>query len=362
MDNANTISPPESADETRKCVSRTCVNNFYSNNHFVLKIGIVILLGKAYPPLGAKYVHSEITATWLAVIFIFTLAGLSLKTEEVKKSLTRVKFNLFVQTFNFFGVSSTVYYFTRWMLYLNALPTSLANGMIICSCMSITVTSVVVMTRIAEGDEGAAILNAAIGCLVGVFLTPALILWYIGVHQDIILSEVFLKLSIRVLLPFLTGQILQKTSTIVKNFVLVHKKKFKTCQEWALIFIVYTVFCKTFLSEVKATFTNIILLVVLQFSLIVFCMALAWVALRLLFRDEPRLCIMGFYGCTQKSVSVGIPLINAIYELDPNVGLYTLPLLIWHPTELLIGSALAPYLAQWASNAEKKLHQEIETV
>ena len=50
---------------------------------------------------------------------------------------------------------------------------------------------------------------------------------------------------------------------------------------------------------------------------------------------------------------MGVPLINAIYEDNPLVGLYTLPLLIWHPMQLVVGSFLAPYLMAFV-NAEKE--------
>ena len=52
---------------------------------------------------------------------------------------------------------------------------------------------------------------------------------------------------------------------------------------------------------------------------------------------------------------MGAPLISAIYETDPNVGLYTLPLLIWHPMQLLVGSILAPKLGVWSAAEKKRL-------
>jgi len=54
-------------------------------------------------------------------------------------------------------------------------------------------------------------------------------------------------------------------------------------------------------------------------------------------------------------VAMGVPLINAIYEDDPLVGLYTLPVLIWHTSQLLIGSGLAPRLAKFVKQEEERL-------
>jgi hypothetical protein len=52
---------------------------------------------------------------------------------------------------------------------------------------------------------------------------------------------------------------------------------------------------------------------------------------------------------------MGVPLINAIYESDPLVGLYTLPLLIWHPMQLLVGSSLAPKLLAFVKSEQERL-------
>jgi sodium/bile acid cotransporter 7 len=52
---------------------------------------------------------------------------------------------------------------------------------------------------------------------------------------------------------------------------------------------------------------------------------------------------------------MGVPLINAIYEKDPLVGLYTLPLLIWHPMQLVVGSFLAPKLLLWVEAEKERL-------
>jgi hypothetical protein len=36
-----------------------------------------------------------------------------------------------------------------------------------------------------------------------------------------------------------------------------------------------------------------------------------------------------------------------LFANDPNLGLITLPLLIYHPTQLFSGSVMVPYIARW---------------
>lgn len=324
--------------------------------HFsLLSQVIVILLAYAYPPIGAIYLAPQITATWIAVIFIFIMAGLSLKTEELTNAFKQWQFNLFVQIFNFGVVSSTVYGVSRGLVAANVIDQSLADGMVVCASLPMTINMVLVLTKSADGDEAAAIFNAAFGNMVGVFLSPVLILGYLGVTGEVDLLTVFYKLCLRVVLPVAIGQILQKFSKTVVAFVKKHKPKFKQAQQYSLVFIVYTVFCKTFMEESQSNVGDIFLMILFQFVLLCLFMGVSWILLKLLFRNDPALRVMGLFGCTHKTVAMGVPLINAIYESNPLVGLYTLPLLIWHPMQLLIGSFLAPKLASIVAEEKERL-------
>lgn len=349
------VSPTQDDRDTPRGIFWENLLDFLQTNSFVIKAALAIGLAKLYPPLGATYVYPQITATWLAVVFIFTMAGLSLKSSEFAKAATRLWFNVFVLAFNFGAVSLLVFGMTTGIRYFEILPKGLTDGMMVCACMPVTVTMVIVLTKSANGDEAAAVLLAAVGSLLGVIITPGLLLLYIGVQSDVSFPQVFLKLVLRVVVPLIVGQLLQIHSVTVMGFVNQHKKKFKGFQEWALIFIVYTVFCKTFSKPIKAGPLDILLMALFQGTALVASMILAWYTLKCIFRDQPKLRVMGLYGCTQKSVAVGIPMIGALYEHDPHAGLYTLPLLIWHPLQLIIGSALAPHLAVGVQRLEAYL-------
>jgi len=351
--------PEPESESTGGVLNRFCT--FYGNNSFLILVLIVILLAYAYPPLGATYLAPQITATWIAVMIIFLLSGISLKSEEFAKALQRLNFNIFVQVFNFGIVSSITYGFSRAMISAGALSQSLADGMVIGTCVPITVNMVLVLTKSSSGDEAAAVFNAAFGNLMGVFLSPALVLGYLGVKGAVDLGTVFYKLGLRVLLPLVIGQILHKYSTVVVDFVKKNKKYFKKVQEYCLIFIIYTVFCKTFTEERETEAKEVFIMIAFQFLLLSSFMILAWLLLKLAFPEHPKLRVMGLFGCTHKSVAMGVPLINAIYEDNPLIGYYTLPLLIWHPMQLVIGSALAPKLSAFVAREEERLQRAIIT-
>jgi len=287
---------------------------------------------------------------------ILVLAGLGLKTEEFSKAFQRFWFNLSVQTFNFGVVSAYVYGVSRGLLVVNVVPRALADGMVICACLPLTINMVLVLTKASGGDEAAAVFHAAFGNLCGVFLSPLLILGYLGVSTEIDLLDVFYKLSLRVVVPVAFGQLLRKFSPPVVAYVDNHKNMFKQAQQYCLIFIVYAVFCVTFTEDTSdSDIGDIFIMIGVQFCLLCSLMAITWIVFKFLFPNEPTLRVMALFGATHKTVAMGIPLINSIYEDDPLVGLYTLPLLIWHPMQLVLGTYLAPKLDAWVKQEQERL-------
>jgi sodium/bile acid cotransporter 7 len=265
-----------------------------------------------------------------------------------------------VQLFNFGFVSVVVFGITRLLIEIRVLVPSLADGMVICACLPMAINMVQILTKTADGDEAAAIFNAAFSNLAGVFLSPLLILAYLGVSgndNEVDIVAVFYKLFIRVVLPLIVGQLLQKTSKVVVDFVKKYKKYFSKAQIYALVFIVYTVFCTTFVDGAtdEVGIGNIFLVLFFQLVLLCTVTTIAWFMMKFLFPNKPRLRVTGIFGTTFKTVSVGVPLINAMYQGNPNIGLYTLPLLIWHPMQLVLGSFLAPRLHRFVQREKERL-------
>ena len=81
------------------------------------------------------------------------MAGLGLKTEEFVKAFRRVYFNAFIQVFNFGVISSVVFGFSRLMIEIGAINKDLADGMVICGCLPLTVNMCVVLTKSAGGGK-----------------------------------------------------------------------------------------------------------------------------------------------------------------------------------------------------------------
>ena len=358
-----TAPPPRPSSSLPARASSFCrrCNDAYAKNSFLVLVVFAILFAYAYPPLGATYLQPDVTSDWIAVILIFVFSGMGIKTEEFGKAFQRLRFNAYVQLFNFGAVSGIAYGLSRLMLRAGALPSSLADGMVVCSCLPVTVSMVMVLTKSSNGDEASAVFHAAFGNMLGIFLSPALIALYLGVDGETDVGAVTIKLVLRVLVPLLVGQFLRRFVPPARNFVDENSAKFKKLQEWLLVFIVYTVFCETFLAGSDATAGEVGIMIAMQGGMLVLVMILAWTSLGVLFRNEPKLRATGLFVCTHKTVALGIPLINSMYSdaAPALVGMYTLPLLVWHPMQLLLGTAVAPRVAEWVDGREAKMSSAV---
>ena len=329
--------------------------NKYYKNSLLINFAAAILLAFAAPSVGLA-LAPDITAKWVAVIFIFILTGISLKTKALVKAFSNLKFNAAVQLFNLGILTIIVYYVSRVVISWG-LSKSLGDGMVICAALPMTVNMVIVLTSAANGDEAAAVFNSAFGNFIGIFITPAWVLLLLGSSADIEFLPVILKLVYKVIIPLAFGQMLQRTK--VKAFYAKYKPKIKKGQEACLTFIVYCVFCKTFKNGSEASVSDIFVMIGMQTFLLLAFKSFAWIYMAVLFQEEPELRVMGLFGCVHKTVAVGVPMLQAMFEGNPKLGMYTLPLLIWHPLQLLIGTIAAPHLAAWvdkrvAENEAKK--------
>jgi len=125
----------------------------------------------------------------------------------------------------------------------------LMKGMIICSCLPMPSNMMIVLSISSKGDEPAALVLATTMNFLGVFVTPLLILLYLGEKSDINFIKAYKSISLRVLLPVFVGMILRQKLKGAGDFVKEKNAFFLMFRQRCLVFIVYTTFCHTFRDE-----------------------------------------------------------------------------------------------------------------
>jgi len=238
--NHNGGSAAAESAEAEKATFGTKLAHFLHTYDFPICVLIAIGLAKAYPPLGADYLAPEITAKWIAVCIIFFFSGFSLRTGDFFKVIVEhLPFNVFLQVFNFLAVSAVVFGVTHLHAWTDILDEELISGLVICSCLPMSINVGIVLTTAAGGDVAAAVIHSVVGNTLGIFISPLLILMYLpGVVANVDLAKVIVSLVIRVLVPLLVGQLVQKLVPAIYDFYVKHRKMMKKIPELLLVFIV----------------------------------------------------------------------------------------------------------------------------
>lgn len=314
---------------------------------FLTGMAAAILLAALFPAPGASggWLHPELlTKGGVALVFFLNGAGLSFKA--LKDGVLRWRLHVAIQSATFLlfpliGLAALAA-FGRFIgpdlrlgfFYLCALPS--------------TVSSSVAMTAAARGNVPVAVFNATLSSLIGIFATPlwmSLMLKSSGQHMDV--AGVFIDLVIWLVLPLIVGHLLRP---LIGGFLARHKKLTQIADRGAILILVYTSFCDSFARHIWSGNRPATLLLVAAATLLLFFLVLNLLlaASKRLGVDAPARAAVVFCG-TKKSLATGVPMAALIFANHPSsLGLILLPIMIYHPLQLLICTPLA---ARWAKQA-----------
>lgn len=340
--------------DIRRDISEALISNI-----LLAVITASVIVAWLYPKLGAVYVQPDISASWIAVVIIFFVSGLSMDTASIIHAGKNIKFNVFVQLFNFGFISAFCYLLSLLVMQYEVMPNSLAKGLVICSCLPQSICSAVVLTKSARGCPATAMINAVFSNLAGIILSPILIFCYLGVSSHVDKSLVIPMLLLKVALPLLAGQLIHYF-LISKETISQYDHPLKVIQEGAMVFIIFSTFSQLFLQGTGTTLFDVAVMIVFQIVIMTISMLWVYMLLHVFFpmpKSEPKLHATGLFLSISKTMPMGIPLINALYKDHPNQALFTLPLLVWYPLTIVMGILIAPRVSQYVKYEETLLRK-----
>lgn len=286
-------------------------------------------------------------AVKIAIALLFFLYGARLSTQEALNGLKhwRLHLTILAITFVIFPVIGVglepLLFFISEDLYM---------GILFLTLVPSTVQSSVAFTSIAKGNIAGSIVAASLSNLAGVFFTPLLVMLLMtsGGRAGVDL-QVFVDISIQLLLPFILGQVARRW---VKGFAA--NKATKIVDRGSIAMVVYSAFSAGMVAGVWSTISVWEIAFLIVFS-IVLVVAMLWlsmfIATRFGFNRGDSIAIQ-FCG-TKKSLATGLPMAAVIFG-GANVGLLILPLMIFHQIQLMICAWLA---ARYGRDAqEQKAH------
>ncbi|XP_053757190.1 sodium/bile acid cotransporter 7 isoform X4 [Panthera pardus] len=279
---------------------------------FMIGIVLAIAGAKLEPSIGVNGgpLKPEITVSYIAVATIFFNSGLSLKTEELTSALVHIKLHLFIQIFTLAFFPATIWLFLQ-LLSITPINEWLLKGLQTVGCMPPPVSSAVILTKAVGGNEG-------------IVVTPLLLLLFI-------------------------------VRRYIKDWLERKKPPFGAVSSCVLLTIIYTTFCDTF-SNPNIDLDKFSLLLVL---FIIFSIQLSFMLLTFLFSTRnnsgftPADTVAIIFCSTHKSLTLGIPMLKIVFAGHEHLSLISVPLLIYHPVQILLGSVLVPTIKSWMVSRQK---------
>jgi sodium/bile acid cotransporter 7 len=305
-------------------------------DNFTLTIIGVVLVASVLPCSGSVAVALGWT-TNLAIALLFFLHGAKLSRRAVLDGISHWRLHLMI-------FACTFMLFPLLGLLLKPLLAPLVGpelylGLLYVCALPATVQSAIAFTSLARGNIPAAICSAAASSLLGIFLTPLLVMLLMDVHGSAGSTlDAIGQITLQLLLPFVLGQIAQRW---IGAWVRRNASWLRSVDQGSILLVVYTGFSQAVVSglwsqvPLPALFGLLLCCVVL----LALVMLAVWLAGKYLgFSLEDRITLL--FGGSKKSMATGVPMAQVLFA-GGTIGVMILPLMIFHQVQLMVCAILA---------------------
>jgi solute carrier family 10 (sodium/bile acid cotransporter), member 7 len=320
------------------------LKKWMARNWFLLGLVVVVFLAWLFPDPGASggILRSQVLSR-VGVVLIFFFQGLTLSLTVLRMGLLQWRLHLFVQIFVFLVIPLLAITMVTagggWM------TEELRLGFIFLAVLPTTIATSVAYTAMTGGNVAGAVFNSTFANMAGIFITPLWIgMWLQAGGDTLPLGKLFLDISLMLLAPLLLGQLVRP---VVSHWVDGHKKWFSIASSLIILFIVHAAFCNSWKQNIwsaQGTETALVAAagaVLLFFTAVGLCLA----GTRLLGFDHANR-MAAWFCAPQKTLAAGAPLANLIFVGHPGLGLILLPIMFYHPLQLLAGGFLINWVNQ----------------
>ena len=325
------------------------MKRFLRLNSFLLGLGACVFLAWLRPALGGTESPLPIARLKLLGVFvIFFNQGVLIPTDELKSGLSNWPLHLCVTLNTYLFIPLLI--LAGFLITANlGIPLELREGFLFLSILPGTIAASVAFTSLARGHVAGALFNSTLSSLLGVWIVPIASLAYIehraGTGQEIDVLPLYLNIGRTILLPLAAGQLARP---VLGGLFGTYRNGIRRLNTGIILFMVWSAFADSFLRGVwgglhPGLFVGILTAcgaVQLISGLWIWTLT-RWIGLSPACRITAVFC-----GC-HKSLAMGIPLSAMIFDglpSAPDLGLFLLPLLVYHPLQLILSGWLAPRL------------------
>ena len=296
----------------------------------------VVIAASLFPVHGQAAVAFD-GLTNAAIALLFFMHGAKLSREAIIAGMTHWRLHLLV-----FACTFILFPLLGVLLKPALVPLvgdELYLGILFLCALPATVQSAIAFTSIARGNVAAAVCSAATSSLVGIFVTPLLVLLLMGAQAgESSTLDAIGKIVVQLLLPFIAGQIARRW---IGDWVARNKSWLKSVDQGSILLVVFGAFSHAVVEGIWQTvpLTELLGLVVACCLLLALVLGLtAWLGRRLGFNVEDRITII--FAGSKKSLATGVPMAQVLFA-GGALGTLILPLMLFHQIQLMACAVLA---------------------
>lgn len=319
-------------------------------DRFTILLFIMVILASFVPVSGqAAEIFSSITT--IAIAILFFLHGAKLSREAVVEGLMHWKLHTLVFAFTF-ALFPIIGLLAKPIL-VPLLGQELYWGFLFMCFLPSTVQSSIAFTSVAQGNVAGAVCSASFSNIVGMFITPVLVAFFIlGQSQHgFDPTSSIMQITLLLLVPFILGQILRpwvfpqmkKMPEIVKIF-----------DQGSILMVVYGAFSSAVVAGLwhQVSLTTLLLLIIACSVLLTVVMLLALFVPRWIGFDKADQKTIFFCG-SKKTLASGVPMAQILFIGQP-IGMIVLPIMIFHQIQLMVCGIVAN---MWSKQVEVKTEE-----
>ncbi|MEQ2209675.1 hypothetical protein XENOCAPTIV_002335 [Xenoophorus captivus] len=171
----------------------------------------------------------------------------------------------------------------------------------------------------------------------------------LGSSSSVPFTSIFSQLFMTVVVPLILGQVCRG---FLREFLERRRPPFSAISSAVLLMIIYTTFCDTFSNpNIELDPTSLLLVVLISQSGSGFSPA---DTVAIMFCSTHKSLTLGTIVRKQRSLfPPGIPMLKIVFEGYEHLSLISVPLLIYHPAQILLGSILVPTIRSWMASRQK---------
>jgi solute carrier family 10 (sodium/bile acid cotransporter), member 7 len=217
-------------------------------------------------------------------------------------------------------------------------------GLLLLCVLPSTVQSSIAFTSIAHGNVPAAIVSASLSNILGIVLTPLLVVLLMHTTgAPRIDASAVLDIVLQLLLPFVAGQLLRRW---LAPWVHRHALVTKAFDRGSILLVVYTAFSMSMTEHIWSTVSpwRVVAVAVVCAALLAIMLGVTVGMSRLARLNRADAVVVLFCG-SKKSLASGLPMALVFFGTGA-VGLIMLPLMIFHQIQLFVCAVIASRMSR----------------